>query len=164
MSVSIRPFRRGDWSAVATIYGQGLAGGNATFETKVPDYNTFTGKFHSHLFWVAVEKDVVVGWAGLQPVSAREVYKGVTEVTIYVGIDHAGSGIGTLLMKHLIHESELAGIWTLYASIFPENTTSIKLHEAAGFRRIGYREKIAQLHGKWRDTILFEKRSIRTGG
>jgi L-amino acid N-acyltransferase YncA len=163
MSLSIRPFRADDWNAVRDIYEQGLLTRNATFETQVPDYETWIKKFHSYLIWVAVEHDQVVGWAGLQPVSVRKVYEGVVEVTIYIHNATTGKGIGTALMKHLITESEKAGIWTLYASVFQENTASIKLHLNNGFRKIGYREKIAQLDGKWRNTILFERRSNTIG-
>ena len=163
MSLAIRLFNRDDWKAVAGIYEQGLLTRNATFETQVPDYDSWIKKFHPHLLWVALDNDKVVGWAGLQPVSARKVYEGVSEVTIYVHNAASGMGIGTALMKHLIVESEKAGIWTLYASIFPENTASIRLHISNGFREIGYREKIAQIDGKWRNTVLFERRSKIVG-
>ncbi|MBT1686174.1 GNAT family N-acetyltransferase [Dawidia soli] len=163
MGVSISLFERSHWAAVSEIYGLGIATGNATFETTVPDFDSWLKKFHAHLLWVAIDNGVVVGWAGLQPVSVREVYRGVVEVTIYVHPGHAGKGIGTTLMRHLVEQSEAAGIWTLYASIFPENTASIKLHEAAGFREIGYRERIAQMDGKWRNTVLFERRSEIVG-
>lgn len=163
MNVSIRPFSRSDWTAVSSIYHQGLETRNATFETGVPDYDVWIKKFHPHLLWVAVLNNEIVGWAGLQPVSVRKAYEGVVEVTIYVDSNHGGKGIGSALMKHLVSESENAGIWTLYASIFQENTASIRLHLSAGFREIGYREKIAQLDGKWRNTVLFERRSKKTG-
>ena len=163
MGVSIKQFERSHWEAVREIYGLGIATGNATFETAVPDLDAWLLKFHTDLLWVALTKDVVVGWAGLQPVSARPVYRGVVEVTIYVHPGHGGTGVGTALMQHLVVESEAAGIWTLYASIFPENTASIRLHEAAGFREIGYRERIAQMHGKWRNTVLYERRSEIVG-
>ena len=157
--MKIRPFMKDDWNAVSNIYDQGLRTRNATFETHLPDYETWIKKFHTHLLWVAIDNDQVAGWAGLQPISPRKVYEGVVEVTIYIDLKHSGKGIGTSLMKHLITESEKAGIWTLYSSIFPENTASIRLHKSADFREIGYREKIGQLDGKWRNTVLFERRS-----
>lgn len=163
MGVVIRSFEARDWNAVREIYEQGLLTRNATFETQVPDYDTWTKKFHPHLLWVATDNEQVIGWAGLQPVSPRKVYEGVVEVTIYIHNAFAGKGVGTLLMKHLIEQSERAGVWTLYASIFPENTASIRLHINNGFREIGYREKIGQLDGKWRNTVLFERRSKKVG-
>ena len=161
--MNIREFKAEDWNSVADIYQQGLNTRNATFETSVPDYETWIKKFHSHLLWVAEIERQLVGWAGLQPVSVRKVYEGVAEVTIYIGSKHSCKGIGRALLKHLVDESEKAGIWTLYASIFPENTASIHLHQSAGFREIGYREKIAQLDGEWRNTVLFERRSKKVG-
>ena len=163
MNVSIRLFSETDWDRVATIYDQGLKTRDATFETEVPDYPTWIKKFHPDLLWVASFEDKVVGWAGLQPVSARKVYEGVVEVTVYIDLKYAGKGIGTTLMNHLITESEKGGIWTLYSSIFPENMASIRLHINCGFREIGYREHIAQLDGKWRNTVLFERRSKKVG-
>jgi phosphinothricin acetyltransferase len=163
MSASIRQYRSTDWNKVREIYEQGLLTRNATFETQTPEYDSWIKKFHSHLLWVAVDDNDVIGWAGLQPVSLRKVYEGVVEVTIYVHKAATGKGIGTALMKHLIQESERNGIWTLYASIFPENTASIRLHTNHGFREIGYREKIAKLDGQWRDTVLFERRSKIVG-
>jgi phosphinothricin acetyltransferase len=163
MGVSIKQFERSHGKAVRDIYGLGIATGNATFETTVPDLDSWLKKFHAELLWVALADGVVVGWAGLQPVSVREVYRGVAEVTIYVHPGHGGKGVGTALMQHLVVESEAAGIWTLYASIFPENTASVRLHKAAGFREIGYRERIAQMHGKWRNTVLYERRSKIAG-
>jgi phosphinothricin acetyltransferase len=163
MNISIRTFNISDWKDVADIYRQGLKTRNATFETEVPDYQTWIRKFHSHLIWVAEQRKQVIGWAGLQPVSLRKVYEGVAEVTIYIDSKHSGKGVGTRLMNHLIEQSEKAGIWSLYASIFPENGASISLHYSAGFREIGFREKIAQLDGNWRNTVLFERRSKKVG-
>ena len=155
----IKAFEPKYWEEVREIYRQGLEGRNATFETEVPDYSSWIKKIHTHLFWVALEGNNIIGWAGLQPVSARKVYEGVAEVTIYIHNTSAGKGVGTALMKHLIYESEHAGIWMLYASVFPKNIASVRLHVTNGFREIGYREKIAQLDGKWRNTVLFERRS-----
>lgn len=146
------------------IYAQGVQGRNATFETEVPDFITWKKKFHPHLFWVAMDDNgKVMGWAALQPVSNRKVYEGVVEVTIYIDQLFAGMGIGSALMSHLIDKSEEAGIWTLYSSIFPENIASIRLHRKHGFREIGYREKIGQIDGVWRNTVLFERRSKKAG-
>ena len=146
------------------IYAQGVRGRNATFETEVPDFTTWRKKFHNHLLWVAIdEDDRVLGWDGLQPISNRKVYEGVVEVTISIDQHAARRGIGSALMTHLIEESEKNGIWTLYSSIFPENIASIALHRKHGFREIGYREKIGQLDGVWRNTVLFERRSKKTG-
>jgi L-amino acid N-acyltransferase YncA len=163
MDISIRHFKSQDWKRVSEIYHQGLLTRIATFETEVPDYDVWIKKFNSNQLWVAQLNNNIVGWAGLQPVSARKVYEGVTEVTIYIHKDFSWKGIGSALMKHLVYESEKAGIWTLHASIFPENAASIKLHLNNGFREIGYREKIAQLDGKWRNTVLFERRSKIVG-
>jgi L-amino acid N-acyltransferase YncA len=163
MNVAIRSFHKDDWKSVSGIYAQGLQTRNATFETEVPAYENWIKKFNPELLWVATLNDNVIGWAGLQPVSVRKVYEGVSEVTIYIHRDFGGKGIGSALMTHLIDESEKTGIWTLYASIFPENTTSIRLHLSNGFREIGYRERIAQLDGKWRNTVLFERRSKKVG-
>jgi L-amino acid N-acyltransferase YncA len=161
--INIRSFQNADWNAVSGIYEQGIKTKNATFETQVPEFDIWIKKFRTDLLWVVHIDHEVVGWAGLRPVSDRKVYEGVVEVTIYIHQSHIGKGIGTALMQHLITESEKAGIWTLYASIFPENTASIHLHNAAGFREIGFREKIAQLDGKWRNTVLFERRSKKIG-
>jgi phosphinothricin acetyltransferase len=163
MTPTIRPFEKDDWNSVSEIYRQGLLTRNATFETEVPDYDSWLKKFDPRFIWVAVVGLQVVGWAGLQPISTRQVYRGVMEVTVYIDVNRIGHGIGTSLMKHLVAESEKAGIWTLYAAIFPENTASIKLHQNAGFREIGFREKIGQLDGKWRNTLLFERRSKIAG-
>jgi L-amino acid N-acyltransferase YncA len=159
VEVAIKPFEQEHWPAVSEIYEQGLLTRNATFETALPDYDVWIRKFNTELLWVAILDSKIIGWAGLQPVSVRKVYEGVVEVSIYIHQDFGGKGIGSALMKHLISESEQHGIWTLYASIFPENRASIRLHITNGFREIGYREKIGQLDGKWRDTVLFERRS-----
>jgi phosphinothricin acetyltransferase len=163
MSIAIRLFEKQDWNAVSEIYNQGLLTRNATFETDVPDFDVWVKKFIPELLWVAILDHKLVGWAGLQPVSSRKVYEGVVEVTLYVNVNFCGKGIGRQLLQHLIIQSEKSGIWTLYASIFPENVASVRLHRSNGFREIGYRERIAQLDGIWRSTLLFERRSNKVG-
>ncbi len=163
MDITIASFHPNHWPSVAEIYRMGLLTRQATFETEVPSFAQWDQKFHKHLRWVVLREGAVVGWAGLMPVSARKVYAGVAEVSIYIHPDRAGLGIGKRLMRHLIAESEEAGLWTLYASLFPENTASVRLHESSGFRKVGYREKIAQLDGRWRDTVIYERRSRKVG-
>lgn len=148
---------------VKHIYEQGLATGNSTFQTSAPDWDEWN---YSHLMEcriVAVEDDAVVGWAALTPVSGRCVYAGVAEVSVYVGENYRGKGYGSKLLDALIRESEKNNLWTLQAGIFPENAASIRIHEALGFRKVGYREKIGKLNGIWRDTILLERRSNTVG-
>lgn len=163
MGLQIISFHPGYWPAIAEIYRLGLLSRNATFETEVPSFEDWNQKFHPHLRWIALHEKTVAGWAGLMPVSARKVYAGVAEVSIYIHPGFAGKGIGKRLMQHLISESEGAGIWTMHASLFPENTASVRLHESSGFRKVGYREKIAQLDGMWRDTVIYERRSKIAG-
>lgn len=163
MKIEISPFEEKHWPIVAEIYRLGLLTRNATFETEVPDFQTWDKKFHTHLRWVATCNAEVVGWAGLLPVSVRKVYEGVAEVSIYVHPQRNGKGIGQKLMQHLIDKSEQAGIWSLYAAIFPENIASCRLHESAGFRLVGHRERIAKLDNLWRDTVIYERRSKRVG-
>lgn len=155
----IEPLLPQDWPAVRDIYAQGIATGNATFETQVPDWDVWDANHLPHCRFVAREGDRVIGWAVLSPVSRRAVYVGVAEVSVYVAAAAQGHGVGKALLQTLIAAAEDAGIWTLQGSIFPENRASLALHQACGFRIVGRRERIAQLHGVWRDTILVERRS-----
>lgn len=147
------------WDAVRRIYEQGLATGNATFETSVPSWEEWDRRHHPFGRLVARVEGKIAGWAALSPVSTRAAYAGVAEVSIYIGAAWRGGGLGRALMAALITASEQAGIWTLQASIFPENGASIALHEKHGFRVVGKRERIGRLHGVWRDTVLLERRS-----
>ena len=149
----------GDWEQVRSIYLEGVREGNSTFETEAPSWEAWDEAHHKNPRLVMRAGDRVVGWAALSPVSKRRVYSGVAEVSVYVTGSARGKGIGRALLEALIEESERAGIWTLQASIFPENKASIDLHLKCGFREVGRRENIARLHGVWRDTILFERRS-----
>lgn len=158
MSVVIEPMRQVDARGVLNIYGEGIAGGNSTFETEVPDWETWDQRHRPDCRLAARHEGFLVGWAALSPVSTRPVYRGVAEVSIYVTNTYHGMGIGKLLLKALIQAAESAGIWTLQASIFPENIASRALFLGCGFRLVGQRERIATLHGRWRDTILLERR------
>ncbi len=154
----------GDWLRVREIYAEGIASGIATFEKDLPNKESWDV---SHIIdegrLVAKKGNLIVGWAALSPVSSRCVYKGVAEVSVYVGKTYRGDGVGKKLLDALIRASEEVGIWTLESSMFPENTASIRLHESCGFRKVGFRERIGELDGKWRDTILMERRSQSTG-
>lgn len=152
-----------DSSRVLEIYQMGLDTRNATFETAVPSWNDWDTKHLKHSRFVYLDGDKILGWIALSPVSTRLVYEGVAEVSIYVDTNFSGKGIGSKLMKKMIESSEKHGIWTLYSSIFPENLATLKLHDKFGFRVIGARERIAKLDGKWRDTLLLERRSKVTG-
>lgn len=150
--------RPGDWEQVRSIYLEGIRSGNSTFETDAPSWEKWDEGHSPFARLVMRDDESVLGWAALSPVSKREVYRGVAEVTVYVTESARGKGIGRALLETLIAESEKNGIWTLQASIFPENTASIELHLRCGFREVGRRERIAMLRGVWRDTILFERR------
>jgi phosphinothricin acetyltransferase len=151
------------WPAVKAIYEAGLATGNASFQTAAPSWEEWDQAHLAHSRLVALEGDTVTGWAALTPVSGRCVYAGVAEVSVYVDPNHQGEGIGKALLSALITDSEAHGIWTLQAGIFPENIASLRLHEKAGFRQIGLREKIGKIGDRWRDTVLLEKRSKTVG-
>lgn len=163
MDYTIEPMQAEDWPSVVAIYQEGLASGNATFETKAPAWEAWDTGHRPDCRLVIKTDGRVAGWAALSPVSRRQVYAGVAEVSIYLAEAVRGRGLGRALMQALIEESERAGIWTLQASIFPENTASVKLHKAFGFREVGYRERIAQLHGVWRNTVILERRSPVVG-
>ena len=148
---------------VLEIYRHGIASGMATFETEVPPWQDFDKKYHQHSRLIAMQDQEVIGWSGLIPVSSRECYKGVAEVSVYVHQDHQRKGIGRMLLLSLISESEKNGLWSLLSVIHEENRASIHLFEQCGFRYIGFRERIAQLDGIWRTTVMMEKRSKKVG-
>lgn len=156
--VRIRPMRADDWERVRAIYADGIATGQATFETEVPTRDEWYRKHHEHSRLVGEREGIVVGWGALSPVSARRVYAGVAEVSVYVAEQARGTGVGAALLRSLIESAREAGIWTLQSSTFPENAASIRLQEAHGFRLVGRRERIAMHHGLWRDTVLLELR------
>ncbi|MBM1105565.1 N-acetyltransferase [Aurantibacter crassamenti] len=148
-----------DWKAVADIYTKGIATGYATFEKTTPSYESWNAAHLNTCRLIAEQDNAILGWAALSPVSSRCVYGGVAEVSIYIDANFRGMGIGKLLMHALINASEKEALWTLQSGIFPENTSSIKLHENSGFRYIGKREHIGKLDGVWKDNLLYERRS-----
>jgi L-amino acid N-acyltransferase YncA len=152
-----------DWQSVAAIYASGIESGNATFETRLPDWEDWDAAHLSCCRLAARDGERIVGWAALSPVSRRECYRGVAEISVYVDEDYRGRGVGKALLEALVVQSEENGIWTLQASTLPDNVASLRLQTSCGFRIVGQREHIAQLHGVWRDTILTERRSRRIG-
>jgi len=151
------------WPAVREIYREGIATGNATFATDLPDWEKWNSAHLQDCRLVACKRDQVLGWAALSPVSARRVYAGVAEVSVYVAAAARGRGVGKSLLKALIQESEAKGVWTLQAGIFPENSASIALHKSCGFRKVGVRRRIGKLRDTWRDVLLLERRSTTIG-
>ena len=160
---TIGPMRAVDWPAVRAIYLEGIATGEATFETEAPDWDEWDATHMSFARLVARAGDKVSGWAALSPVSRRKAYAGVAEVSVYVAAHRRGQGVGGALLERLIQESEENGIWTLQAAVFPENAATLALHKRCGFREVGRRERISKLNGNWRDTILLERRSEIVG-
>jgi L-amino acid N-acyltransferase YncA len=160
--VNVRPMTAADAAVVLAIYQTCLDGANASFETVAPTWSVFdAGRLPEHRY-VAADGDAVLGWVAVSAVSTRAVYAGVVEHSVYVHPDARGRGIGRALLDALIASTEAAGIWTIQSAIFPENTASLALHRAAGFRAIGVREKVgrhAAQGNRWRDTILIERRS-----
>jgi L-amino acid N-acyltransferase YncA len=153
-----------EWPAVRAIYLEGIATGNATFAQTAPEWAEWdAGHLPIPRILARSNAGAVLGWAALSAVSSRCVYAGVAEVSIYVTESARGRGVGRQLLSQLITDSEAAGIWTLQAGIFPENAASIALHQRAGFRIIGNRERLGQMNGRWRDVMLLERRSAVTG-
>ncbi|WP_330261468.1 GNAT family N-acetyltransferase [Streptomyces sp. NBC_00539] len=153
---------RGD--EVLAIYQRGIDEGNATFETRAPEWAAFDGaKLGDHRFVALDDTGAVLGWVAASAVSDRCAYAGVVEHSVYVHPDARGRGVARALLDALIVSTEAAGIWTIHCGIFPENTASLALHGRAGFRTIGTRERIGRHHGVWRDVVLLERRSPAIG-
>ena len=165
------------WPAVREIYAEGIGTGNATFETEIPTWDKWDASHRKDCRLIALEEVgleteepltvfvnlKVLGWTALSPVSSRHVYRGVAEVSVYVAAAARGRGVGKMLLQALMQESEVNGIWTLQAGIFPENKASLALHKACGFRRVGIRHHIGKLGDVWRDVLLLERRSKVVG-
>ncbi|HEX5005035.1 MAG TPA: GNAT family N-acetyltransferase [Gemmatimonadales bacterium] len=161
--LQIRPMTAADWPAAAEVYREGIATGDATFNTEAPSWESWDRGHLAPCRLVAVQGGEVVGWTALTPVSDRCVYGGVAELAVYVAARARGRGVGRALLDALVAASEAAGIWSLQAGIFPENAGSVKLHERAGFRFVGRRERLGQMGGRWRDVLMFERRSRVVG-
>jgi len=158
-SIDVRDLGPGDWPEVSRIYLEGIATGNATFETEAPSWEAWdSAHLREHRF-AAVRDGRVVGWVALAPTSERPCYAGVAEISAYVAEETRGEGVGRALLAVAVESSERGGIWTLETSVFPENGPSLALLERFGFRVVGVRERIARLHGAWRDTVMLERRS-----
>jgi L-amino acid N-acyltransferase YncA len=169
LMVTVRAMAAADWPQVEAIFATGIAGGEATFETSTPTWEQFDAGRIAEARLVAVDDGgAVIGWAAASPVSARAAYRGVIEHSVYVDAGCRGSGVGRLLLDAFVAAADEAGYWTIQSSIFPENTASLRLHEAAGFRVVGTRERIARSAlgphaGSWRDTVVVERRSRVNG-
>ncbi len=159
----IREMSPADWPQVKRIYSEGIATGQATFETNAPEWEEWNRSHLKHCRFIAETDNMVVGWAALSSISDRCAYQGVAEISIYVAGSARGGGVGKALMKHIVDQSEKNGIWTLQAGIFPENDASVKLHENYGFRIVGTRARLGKLNGQWRDVLFLERRSNKTG-
>ncbi|MFN3939307.1 MAG: GNAT family N-acetyltransferase [Chitinophagales bacterium] len=156
---NIRTFTESDYPHIKEIFAMGIAAGNATFETVVPEWEFLDKKFLPHPRFIALQGTALTGWIALSAVSTRKCYRGVAEVSIYVHPAWHNKGVGTALLQKAIRASEENGIWSLLAVIHQDNPASIHLHEKCGFRMIGYRERIAQLNGVWKTTVMMERRS-----
>jgi len=163
LDISIKAMTDADWKSVAEIYRQGIETGNATFKQEVPSWEAWNSTHLKSCRIVALSGNTIVGWGALSAVSSRCVYEGVAEVSVYVSTNNLGIKIGRRLLEKLISDSEKENLWMLQAGIFPENIASIRLHESLGFRLVGKREKIGMMNGRWRDTLLLERRSKKAG-
>jgi L-amino acid N-acyltransferase YncA len=161
--MEIKNFTKQDYFQVAEIYKQGIETGIATFQNDIPDWESWDKSHLANCRIAVFEGSEMAAWAAITPVSSRCVYAGVGEVSIYVATNFRGKGVGEILLNYLIKESEKEGLWTLQSGIFAENIGSINLHKKCGFRQIGYREKVGQKNGVWKDNVIMERRSTIIG-
>ncbi len=151
----IGPMRAEDWERVAAIFAEGIATGDSTFETEVPTWERWDRDHLPEPRLVARLGDRVVGWGAANRTSVRPVYRGVAEVSVYAAEEARGEGVGEPLLNALAEAAHDAGLWTLEANVIAENTASARMVQACGFRLVGRRERLGELHGRWRDVLLF---------
>jgi len=163
MGIFIDEMRSEDWEGIRQIYVEGLATGQASFEVEAPTWKEWDEAHHKHSRLVVRRRGSIIAWAALAPVSRRKCYAGVAEFSLYVAAGHRGKGIGKRLLRAVIESSERHDIWSLYGSTFLENTASIEMQLACGFRVVGVRERIGLHQGIWRDTVITERRSKVAG-
>lgn len=161
--VTVAPMRGEHATTVLDIYAAGIATGTATFQTQPPTWDEFDSDHLAEHRFVALDGDNVLGWVAVSPVSGRCVYAGVVEHSVYVAPESRGRGVGRDLLEHLLESARLGGIWTVQSGVFPQNVASLALHEAAGFRVVGTRERLGLMghgphSGTWLDVVLLEKR------
>jgi len=159
--VAITVLEPGHWPEVACVYAEGIATGNATFETEVPTWDRWDAAHLGEHRFVVLRDRSVVGWVAAGAASDRCAYAGVVEHSVYVAARERGQGIGAMLLERLVASTEAAGIWTIQTGIFPENEASLRLHERVGFRLVGRRERLGKHDGVWRDVLMLERRSSR---
>lgn len=157
--ITIRPMEPEDWDAVSRIYLEGIATEHATFQTTCPPYAAWDASHTKDCRLVLLVDDVIAGWTALHRVDPRWCYRGVAEISIYIGERFRGRGLGSQLLTALCQEAEEAGYWTLQSTVLQDNAASKGLHLKCGFRLVGRRERIARdCHGRWLDTLLMERR------
>jgi L-amino acid N-acyltransferase YncA len=161
--MKIRPMQEHDQSAVLAIYAEGVEDRLATFETVCPTWEEWDQNHLRECRLVAEKDGTVLGWGALSPVSRRACYRGVAEVSVYVRRDARGQGVGSALLEALVEASEKAGFWTLQSAVFEENEASLRVQERCGFHIVGFRERIGQLDGRWKTTVMTERRSSVVG-
>ena len=161
LKMQIKDIKKENYDRVSYIYKQGIETNLATFQNECPTFEEWDNSHYKFCRFGMFDKENLIGWIALTPVSSRCVYSGLAEISIYIDNKYKGKGVGQTLLNHLIEQSELNGIWTLQAGIMQNNLSSINLFKKCGFREVGYRENIGRdKFGNWRNTILMERRSL----
>jgi L-amino acid N-acyltransferase YncA len=158
-SVTIRAARPDDAAALAAIYNDGIAGRQATFETRPREPAEIVAWFE-HGLPVLVAEDAdgrIVGFARVSPYSSRPFYAGVGDHGVYVDPEARGGGVGRALLEALAAAAERRGMYKLTSRIFTTNTASRAVHRAAGFVEIGITRRHGRLDGEWKDCVVVER-------